>query len=356
MTNLPITHITLYKHGVGFFERQAALNGEKVELSFRVEEMNDILKSLTVIDRGAGQVLGVDYATPQSREERLAGCSIRLGDDRSLGDLLVGLRGRRVRLLLDQGETMTGTLLGLDEVAERQPMDTSLVSLLADETNQVQVVSLGRLRGVEILDERGASDLRFFLQTALSQEDYRQVTIRLTPGEHDLSVSYIAPAPTWRVSYRLVADPHADGDGGPRALLLGWGIFDNQLEEDLESISMSLVAGMPISFIYDLYTPFTPERPVVEEEARVAAAPVDFEEAVAKEAIATRGMGAGFGMAQMMGAPSAPAARRAAISREALARGQDAGPSRRHAATEERDWPDPGAWPGDGARGGGIRG
>jgi hypothetical protein len=273
MEHLPITHITLYKHGVGFFERRANLSGEEVELSFRVEEMNDILKSLTVIDWGEGQVLGVDYATPQSVEERLAGCSVRLEDDRSLRDLLAGLRGRRIRLQLDQQETASGTLLGLDELPERQPLATSLVSVLLDETAQVQTVSLGRVQGVEILDERGASDLRFFLQTSLSQENYRQVTIRLTPGAHDLSVSYIAPAPTWRVSYRLVLDSKREK---PRALLLGWGIFDNRLEEDLQGISLSLVAGMPISFIYDLYTPFTPERPKVEEEARVAAAPVDF--------------------------------------------------------------------------------
>jgi hypothetical protein len=320
MTHLPITHITLYKHGVGFFERRAELSGEKVELSFRVEEMNDILKSLTVIDWGEGQVLGIDYATPQSREERLAGCSIRLSDARSLRDLLVGLRGRRVRLLLDQEEATAGTLLGLDEVAERQPMDTSLVSLLLEEvdrarsSNQVQAVSLGRVGGVEILDERGASDLRFFLQTALSQEAYRQVTIRLTPGGHDLSVSYIAPAPTWRVSYRLVADPEADD--GPRALLLGWGIFDNRLEEDLEAISMSLVAGMPISFVYDLYTPFTPKRPVVGEEARVAAAPVDFAAAAAP---APPGAGLGAGMAAQMMDMGAMRSVTKAISREALA-------------------------------------
>ena len=34
---------------------------------------------------------------PGSREERLAGCSINLSDDRSLQDLLTGLRGRRGR-------------------------------------------------------------------------------------------------------------------------------------------------------------------------------------------------------------------------------------------------------------------
>ncbi len=288
MEHLPITHITLYKHGVGFFERRAELSGEEVKLSFRVEEMNDILKSLTVIDWGEGQVLGVDYATPQSIEERLAGCSVRLGDDRSLRDLLMGLRGRRIQLLLDQREVASGTLLGLDELPERQPLATSLVSVLLDETAQVQSVPLGRVQGVEILDERGASDLRFFLQTSLSQENYRQVMIRLTPGEHELSVSYIAPAPTWRVSYRLVLDSKGEK---PRCLLFGWGIFDNRLEEDLKDISLSLVAGMPISFIYDLYTPFTPERPEVKEEARVAAAPVEFEEFEELEEIGDFGLG-----------------------------------------------------------------
>jgi hypothetical protein len=195
---------------------------------------------------------------------------------------------------------------------------TSLVSLLLDATAQVQAVALGRVQGVDILDERGAADLRFFLQTALTQEDYRQVTLRLTPGEHDLSVSYIAPAPTWRVSYRLVGDPEADA--GPRALLQGWGIFDNRLEEDLEGISLSLVAGMPISFVYDLYTPFTPERPLVEEEGRVAAAPVEYAEGV--EFFRAEPPEAGMAMAAMVRerAPAAAPYREKAISREALAR------------------------------------
>ncbi len=300
MVHLPITHMTLYKHGVGFFERRAPLSGEEVELSFRVAEMNDILKSLTALDLGGGKVLGVDYATPQSREERLAGCSIRLDDARSLRDLLVGLRGRQVTLALDQDETLTGKLMGLDELPERQPIGDSRVSLLLDGAEMVRTVTLSRLQGVEIRDERGAADLRFFLQTALSQEEYRNVTIRLTPGEHDLSVSYIAPAPTWRVSYRLLLD--AKAEGGPRSLLLGWGIFDNRLEEDLKGISLSLVAGMPISFIYDLYTPFIPQRPEVKEEARVAAAPVAFEAAPRGRMMAKRESG---GRAEFAASPAA---------------------------------------------------
>ncbi len=333
MTTLPITHMTLYKHGVGFFERCARLTGDTVALSFRVEAMNDVLKSLTAIDRGAGQVLGIEYTTPQTREERLAGCSIRLSDGRSLQDLLVSLRGRHVRLLLDQQEALSGTLVGLDEAPEKEPLATALVSVLLDDSNWVQTAPLGRVQGVEVLDERGAGDLRFFLQTALTSENYRTVTVRLSPGEHDLSVSYIAPAPTWRVSYRLVVEEEEEKEGrevkegkqgkagkeGVRqALLMGWGIFDNRLEEDLQGISLALVAGMPISFVYDLYTPFTPKRPEMKEEGRVAAAPVAFEEAVPRMAPAAMGMAAMETDAAAKGMLRAAAPARRAINADAL--------------------------------------
>lgn len=274
MIQLPIRHMTLYKHGVGFYERRAQFTGESVELSFRVEEMNDILKSLTAIDWGTGKVLGIDYATPQSKEERLEGCSIHLSDERSLQDLVVALRGREVRLHLDQGEQVSGVVVGLDEAPAEQPLGTTLVSILADEANNVSTYPISRLQGLDVLDAQGANDLRFFLRTSLSQEQYRQVSIRLTPGEHELSISYIAPAPTWRVSYRLVMDTLGKEK---KSLLFGWGIFDNRLEEDLQGISLSLVAGMPISFVYDLYNPFTPARPVIKEEGRVASGPVEFE-------------------------------------------------------------------------------
>jgi hypothetical protein len=308
--------MTLYKHGVGFFERRAKLEGTEVALSFRVEEMNDVLKSLTAVDWDKGQILGIDYPTPQDRAEQLAGCSVRLADDRSLQDLLLSLRGRDVRLLLEQGEEAAGSLLGLDEVPERQPLGTSLVSLLVAGTDRVQTVPLSRVQGVAIEDAQAASDLRFFLRTSLTQEAYRQVKIRLTPGAHDLSVSYIAPAPTWRVSYRLVAEEAEEGQG--HALLQGWGIFDNRLEEDLVDISLSLVAGMPISFVYDLYEPYLPERPIVEEEARVAPAPVEFAEAERSMPFAEEMRGMAAAMPAMMATPKrAPA--RAAIDREALA-------------------------------------
>ena len=279
MAHLPITHMTLYKHGVGYFERKARIEGNKVEFSFRAGEMNDILKSLTVIDTGDGQVLGVDYATPRERDELVSGCSVRLQEGRSLRDLLSNLTGSRISAQLSQDEQVIGILVGADTPAVDQSVLETLVSILQDDTRKVRVLKLGGIQNVEIIDERREKDLRFFLDTAKSPDYHRNVTIRLTPGDHDLIMSYVAPAPTWRVSYRIVLESGSNGSE-THALLQGWGIFDNLLEEDLQDVSLSLVAGMPISFVYDLSTPFTPERPVVKEEARVATAPVEFDEAV----------------------------------------------------------------------------
>ena len=46
---LPVRTVVLYKHGVGYFERQGTLGpGESARLDFKADEMNDVLKSLTV--------------------------------------------------------------------------------------------------------------------------------------------------------------------------------------------------------------------------------------------------------------------------------------------------------------------
>ncbi len=320
MTTIPITHMTLYKHGVGYFERRARLSGEELSLAFRVEAMNDVLKSLTAIDFGGGQVLGIEYPSPQSREELLAGCSIRLSDTRSLQDLLLSLRGRRVRLRLDQQETASGVLIGLDDAPEEEPLATALVSVLLDDSSAVQVAPLGRVQGVDLLDDSATGDLRFFLASSLTQEAHRQVTVRLTPGEHDLQVSYVAPAPSWRVSYRLVVEEQEEGkEGTRRALLLGWGIFDNRLEEDLREISLALVAGMPVSFVYDLMTPVTPERPEIRDESRVAAGPVEFAQAAPPPAPKLARMAAIVDAPAALGSAAMPAAASRGVSADALA-------------------------------------
>ena len=127
MAGLPIVRMTLYKHGVGFFTRYGEQPGETVGLSFRTEEMNDLLKSLTTVAHG-GQVLGVDYQTPEDKAALLSRSSIQLSDEASLRDLLRDLRGRRVSITTTAG-TQAGVVVGVDLPGEREPVNATLLSL-----------------------------------------------------------------------------------------------------------------------------------------------------------------------------------------------------------------------------------
>ncbi len=286
--NLPIRRLTLYKHGVGFVERLGSLDGTEIQLVFRADEVNDALKSLLAVDLQGGQVLGIHYETPADRDARLAESGIVLDPDHSLLDLLRGLRGWQVALTVGDGSTAeqyTGRLLGV-EVVDGRPVSRARVALLEAGSQSVVNLPLGGLVRIQLLEDRAAHDLRFFLDTSRTEESHRTVTVRLSEGAHRLAVSYLVPSPTWRVSYRLMAErkdaPDGQGKDGGQAegelLLQGWGLFDNRMEEDLQEVSVTLVAGQPISFIYDLATSRIPERPVVEDEARVAAGPVEFAE------------------------------------------------------------------------------
>jgi hypothetical protein len=286
MPDLPIRRIVMYKHGVGYFERRGPVSGTSLRLSFPREAMDDILKSLVAIDMGAGQVRGVDYETPEDRATRLARGSIHLSDTQSLLDLLRDLRGRRVQLEA-QGEPLEGTVIGVDLDMDR-PLHTPLVTLALADGRTIRSVAVRSITSLSILDDRAAEDLTYFLRASQSEEDRRAATLRLSEGDHDMLVGYVAPAPAWRVSYRLLAEPRiedqapaptgtaADLSAQSSVLLQGWGLFDNQLDEDLEDVTLTLVAGMPVSFRYRLYEPHTPERPLVQDEERTVAAPVEF--------------------------------------------------------------------------------
>lgn len=294
MPDLPIRRMLVYRHGVGYFERRGSLTGAELRLNFPRAAMDDILKSLIVLDLGAGYVRGIDFETPEDRAAQIKRGSIHLSDTRSLLDLLRDLRGRQVRLWIeperrheDQSEeTIEGAVIGID-IDEDEPLDRPLVSLYIAERREVRSIPVKRITRMVLLDDRAASDMTYFLRAAQSEEDRRVAIVRLSEGEHDLLIGYIAPAPAWRVSYRLLAEPKTtDGDPsngdaqstGTRVtvLLQGWGMFDNQLDEDLENVELTLVAGMPVSFRYRLYEPHTPERPLVQDDERTVAAPIEF--------------------------------------------------------------------------------
>src|SRR4051794_7447139 len=61
---LPLSEVVLYSSGVGYFHREGQVDGSaKVDLRFKVDDINDLLKSLIVQDLDGGQVAAVTYGS-----------------------------------------------------------------------------------------------------------------------------------------------------------------------------------------------------------------------------------------------------------------------------------------------------
>src|SRR5437763_3438378 len=110
--DLPVRQVVLYKHGVGFFERSGRLGaGESARLDFDAAEMNDVLKSLTVEEKGGGKISGLRYDSMDPLGHKLAEFPFQLGDQQPLSAILGQLKGARVELKFGN-QTVTGAIVG----------------------------------------------------------------------------------------------------------------------------------------------------------------------------------------------------------------------------------------------------
>ena len=108
---LPVRQVILYKHGVGYFQRSGQLAaGESARLDFNASEMNDVLKSLTIVERGGGKISGLRYDSSEPLEKKLSECPFRLGAGQSLSAVLDQLKGALIELKFG-AETVRGAIL-----------------------------------------------------------------------------------------------------------------------------------------------------------------------------------------------------------------------------------------------------
>lgn len=316
---LPITRVVLYKHGVGYFERRGPVTGTcSVDLHFKASEMNDVLKSLTTLDLGEGIVSSISYESVKPIERQLEDVAVRLGDSDAVSGLFNQVKGARVSVEIG-GKTVEGTVLGIENVT-RKDGDTLLhapkLALLVGGSS-VQAFELGELRAVNLMDDSLRKDIQHLLDILIAskKKDLKKLTIFAHgEGTRDLAASYIVETPVWKTSYRLLLSSEAN----EKPLLQGWALVDNTQDEDWEDVRLSLVAGLPISFVHDLYAPRYKRRPVVEVKEEAAYAPPMLESAVEShgEDDGAASYGAqGFGPPGMGFAPPAPAPMSAPVMR-----------------------------------------
>jgi len=265
-----ISRMVMFKHGVAYLERSGPASGS-FDLSFRVDDMNDVLKSLAVwVADGDAKLLSVGFDAPENPDVELGLRGLLLGQGTALDTLLRSLRGRTVEVD-DGGLARRGDVLGIqDESAAQGQKRRSL--LLRTSPDGVTLVDVDKIRTLRLLEEVSRDRLDFTVarSQAATAGETRSVRVALDGAARDLRVAYIVPAPVWRVSYRVVRD-------GENAMLMALAIVHNPVDEDIDEVDLTLTTGQPVSFVIDLYHPKKVTRAVVEEQTRAAAAPTRFE-------------------------------------------------------------------------------
>ena len=262
---LPVRRVVLYKNGVGYFEHLGHVRGSQdVHVDFTSAQLNDVLKSLTVLDLSGGKISGVDYNSEAPLVRRLATLRLTLGENPTMTDFLGALRGARLEVRSGSGAAMAGKLLSVEQKSREKDKETTEwteISLVSD-GGEVRTTEVTPATSIRIAEKDLQVEVGRYLGLIASSrdQDLRRMTISTTgAGERNLYVSYISEVPIWKTTYRLVLSSKAE----KKPLLQGWAIVDNTIGEDWNDVEVSLVAGAPHSFIQQLSQPYYGRRPVV---------------------------------------------------------------------------------------------
>jgi len=268
--SLPIRRVILYSNGVAYIERRGIVSGHaEVSLSFKQSQVDDVLKSMLVLDLGKGRIGAVSYNSSAPASTRMAEIPFAISastDGQSSGGLagvLSQLQGARV-VVVTANRTVTGSIITVEarhsQIDANKPAVTSHRLVIASDNGQLSGFELAEVRSIQLADEGARRDLSEFAHAAASARRRDAKTIVVTSdgvGQREMIVSYTIAAPIWKTTYRVVLD----STGKP--FFQGWAIVDNVSEEDWAGIQLSLVSGTPVSFIQPIQNPVYRYRPVI---------------------------------------------------------------------------------------------
>jgi len=263
---LPIKRVILYSNGVAYVERRGIVSGNAdVDLSFKQSQVDDVLKSMIVLDLGQGQIGAVSYNSSAPVSSKMAEIPFSVNpltaDGGGLAGVLAQLQGAKVAVSSSKGAA-TGSILTVErkQITNEKTTTTTSVLVIASESGEISSFDLSDVKSVKLLEDGTRKDVNEFANATASTRRRDAKTITITSngtGQREMIVSYTIAAPIWKTTYRVVLD-----EAG-KPFFQGWAIVDNVSDEDWENVQLSLVSGSPISFIQQLQKPFYRYRPVI---------------------------------------------------------------------------------------------
>lgn len=263
---LPLKRVVMTTSGLALYEHDGTVNGDAdIGLSVRLDSVDDVLKSLTVLD-GKGTLGGVSLPGREPLSQSFRDLPFGAGDLNTLSGLLGALRGAEVQIVSGK-DTISGRLLNV--VPENETTKDGILT-----RNRISVSTKEGLRtailesadSVRFSDAAVQAQLDHALESLFSSriKDRRTLDVRLNgAGSRSVSLAYIQAAPLWKSGYRIVlpAAPGKEGKADARALLQGWAVMENTTGQDWDGVSVTLTSGAPVTYTQALYESYYVPRP-----------------------------------------------------------------------------------------------
>jgi len=237
--DLPLKRIAILSSGVGYFEHGGTLSSPAgITLSFDAASVDDALKSLVVNDPASNSP-SVRYASENTLYLTLRSLKIDLSGTPGIGEILNGLKGAELEVTAPN--PIKGRIIGveyrLSPIAQQYPSSrASEEAWLSLFTAQgIRVIAVKDIASFRFTDEKINADLNRALDLIMASRDESARNLLVTlngTGSRDVSLSYVIPAPVWKVSYRLDIS-------GKEPFLQGWAIVDNDSDTDWKGVELS---------------------------------------------------------------------------------------------------------------------
>ena len=268
---LPIRQVVLFNSGVGYFQREGEVSGDaRIDLTFPISDINDLLKSLVLQDLGGGRISTVNYDSHDPIEKILRSFALDLNNNPTFGQILNQARGEKVELTRRDKKDgpptkVTGIIVGME--AQRKPtgkdnvVEVELLNLSGP--NGLQAIPMDEVLGVKFLNPVLENEFQRALKVLASSHDVQKKLVSLGfngAGKRAVRVGYVVERPIWKTTYRLRLEPNG------KLSLQGWALVENTSDDDWSDVRMVLVSGKPISYQMNLYEPLYIPRPLVEPE------------------------------------------------------------------------------------------
>ena len=256
---LPLRRVVLASIGLAQFTHSGPVaGGTSIDLAVRLDQVDDLLKSLTVFDR-AGGIGAVSLPGKAPLTELFRDLPFGPEALNSPSALLNALVGSEIEI---GGQvTARGRVFRVEPFEVRLPGDGGTLTRhrlsLMTETGLVQAV-LEDVTTLQFTDPQAKAQIdRALLGLSENRaKERRKLSLDiLGEGERPIAISYVVAAPIWKTSYRLVLPKD-----GAKARLQGWAVVENLTGGDWKDVELTLVSGNPVALRQALYTAFFSDR------------------------------------------------------------------------------------------------